>query len=282
MFNSASSEPTTEPRAPRGEDHDRGLQTLRVRVLAITEPAPSVCRVSVVLPPDADLAAWGQPNVAFRIHLGGVFGQMTRVYTVRDVDAATGRMRFDVVRHGDASPMMRWMQALHVGSLFEITGARPHLQFPPSKGRCVAMFLDQTAIPALHALFSHAGPDLCGVACIASDDPVPVTELPEMPGVAIIRVPATSDSDELLQLARNLAHPTEHVIWGAGEREQMRAIRQYFCSEMGLPRQDVALSGYWKRGESNSETDVKRLRNYERLLARGGSIVDFDDLSSDI
>ena len=62
----------------------------------------------------------------------------------------------------------------------------------------------------------------------------------------------------------------------------MRALRRHFIETVGLPRTDVAVAGYWKRGETTTETDRRRRRNYERVLARGGGLQDLDDLADDI
>jgi hypothetical protein len=85
----------------------------------------------------------------------------------------------------------------------------------------------------------------------------------------------------LLERAEALHDPAAHILWGAGERSEMRAIRQYFLSA-GLEKRDVAVSGYWKRGVSNSEIDLRRRESYERLIAQGGTLADFDDLAVEI
>ena len=72
------------------------------------------------------------------------------------------------------------------------------------------------------------------------------------------------------------------VVWAASEREEMRELRRWFLQQLATARDDVAVAGYRKRGETTTDTDQRRRRNYERVLARGGGLQDVDDLADDI
>jgi NADPH-dependent ferric siderophore reductase len=267
----------------RGADHDRGLQALTASVAAIARPAPSVLRIHAELAGLQHPQPWQAPNLAFRLQLGAAFGDVSRVYTVREFDAERARFGFDVVLHDAPGPMLQWARAVRPGDQFALTGPRPHPRVP-ERGRPAALFLDQSGIPALYSLLRQWPAGLCGDAWIASDDPLPVAELPPRPGVTLhrLRVVHGDAAGSLPACARALPAPQERVVWGAGEREQMRTIRNYFCEEVGLARQDVAVAGYWKRGETSSAIDQRRRSSYARLLAGGGVLADFDDLAVDI
>ncbi|QII29220.1 siderophore-interacting protein [Stenotrophomonas maltophilia] len=274
-----------DPRgALRGADHDRGLQSLRVGVVDVVRPAGSLLRVTAQLPAQADLAPWLRANTAVRIALGATFGDVSRIYTVRSVDPAAGRFVFDVVLHASPGPMLAWVAALQPGDTFTLTGPRPHLQVPHRQGASALLFADQSAIPALYALLQQWPEGLCAEAWIASDDPLPVAELPAVAGVVLHRIEAPSPAapTPLLRTARARSTSAASVVWAAGEREEMRELRRHFLHDIGLDRADVAVAGYWKRGETASETDQRRRRNYERVLARGGGLQDVDDLAEDI
>lgn len=271
---------TTPARPLRGADHDRGLQALRVHVVGVTQPCTSLLRLVVQLPEQADIASWQCANTAVRIQLGTAFADVSRIYTVRSVDTATRQFTLDVVLHEAPGPMLAWVRTLRCGDAFDLTGPRPHLQVPHREGSIALLFADQSAIPALFALLQQWPGGLRAQAWIASDDAFPVTELPTIEGVCVHRL-ATGDAP-LLQQARQLHPEPCCTVWAAGEREEMRALRRYFLETCGLPRTDVAVAGYWKRGETTSETDQRRRRNYERVLARGGGLQDLDDLADDI
>lgn len=277
-----SASPTSiRPAGPlRGTDHDRGLQVLQVQVAAIAQPCASLLRLAVQLPEPVDLAPWQRANTAVRIQLGADSGDVSRVYTVRSVDAQTRRFTLDVVLHEAPGPMLAWVRALRPGDTFDLTGPRPHLQIPQRAGNCALLFADQSALPALFALLQQWPTGLHARAWIASDDAFPVDELPRIDGICVHRL--ATGSDALLQQARQLQLESGSTVWAAGEREEMRALRRYFLEERGLPRTDVAVAGYWKRGETTTEIDQRRRRNYERVLARGGGLQDLDDLADDI
>lgn len=277
-----SASPTSiTPAGPlRSADHDRGLQALQVQVVAVVQPCASLLRLVVQLPEQAALAPWQRANTAVRIQLGAAFGDVSRIYTVRCVDAHTRRFTLDVVLHEAPGPMLAWVRALRPGDAFDLTGPRPHLQVPQREGASALLFADQSAIPALSALLQQWPAGLHAQAWIASNDPFPVDELPRINGVCVQRL-ATGDAP-LLQQARRLHPDANNTVWAAGEREEMRALRRHFIEAVGLARTDVAVAGYWKRGETTTDTDQRRRRNYERVLARGGGLQDLDDLADDI
>lgn len=186
---------------------------------------------------------WSQSNVAFRIHLGSYHGHVSRIYTVRDDDGAGG-FTFDVVLHEGTSPMMRWTSALNIGDSFELTGPRPHIGIPETVGRKVALFLDETGIPALYSLLRQWPAGIGGTGWIATRDAQAFAELPEVEGLELVRV--EGEAEVLLSHAKRLDDVAGWAVWGAGERREMRAIRQHFAA-LGLDKQDIAIAGYWRR-----------------------------------
>lgn len=277
-----SASPTSiTPAGPlRGADHDRGLQALQVQVVAVAQPCASLLRLVVQLPEHAELAPWQRANTAVRIQLGATFDDVSRIYTVRSVDATTRQFILDVVLHEAPGPMLAWVRALQPGDAFDLTGPRPHLQVPHRQDSVALLFADQSAIPALFALLQQWPSGRRAQAWIASDDPFPVDELPAVDGVCIQRL--ATGATPLLQQARRLRTGPNNTVWAAGEREEMRTLRRYFLEACGLSRADVAVAGYWKHGQTTTETDQRRRRNYERVLARGGGLQDLDDLADDI
>lgn len=269
----------------RNAEHDRGLHEVTAVVSAIARPVPSVLRVTASLVQSGDDASWALPNVAFRIHLDGAeYGGASRIYTVRSHDAAASAFTFDIVLHAHASPMMRWGAGLRVGDVFRLTGPRPQFTVPDGKGRKVALFLDETGIPALYAMLAQWPADATGIGWVVTDDAAAFAELPAVPGLALQRLGSAHVAPDgpLAAQARMLAGPHDYVIWGAGERDEMRAIRQHFRIQAGLDKEQVLVAGYWKRGVSNTEIDARRRTSFDRLIANGGSLADFDDLAVEV
>ncbi len=269
----------------RGTDHDRGLQALRVTVAETTRPTPGLLRVTAALPADTALDPWRRANTAVRIQLGAAFGDVSRIYTVRSIDAQARHFVFDVVLHPSPGPMLAWVSALQPGDTFALTGPRPHLQIPQRSGASALLFADASALPAVYALLLQWPQGLRADIWVSSDDAAAVDELPAVAGVHVhaLSAPTPEDPTPLLRTARACVPGTPPpVVWAAGEREEMRELRRWFLQHLTIARDDVAVAGYWKRGETTTDTDQRRRRNYERVLARGGGLQDVDDLADDI
>lgn len=261
----------------RQDDHDRGLHHVESTVVAVRQATPSLLRVTLQLPEADRDADWGAPNVALRLELATDQGEVSRVYTVRTFDEAAGRIDVDVVVHGNTSPMMRWAAGVSVGDTLRFRGPRPHFRVPAGNGRPAALFLDETAIPALYALLLQWPAGQRAVGWVATDDAEAFAELPSVPGVRLHRV--SPEGAQLAVQARALADAAAHVVWGAGERDEMRTIRRLFRTDLGLAKEDVAVFGYWRRGTTSTEIDEARLANYQRVLDQGGTITELDDLA---
>lgn len=263
-------------KATQSEDHNRGLQLGLATIVSFADVTPELARVVMRIPDLAAEPLWGAPNVAIRFYLDERFESATRVYTVRSADAAAGTIEVDVVKHGETSPMMQWIDTLRVGDTVRFGGPRPHFTIPQTRGRDAVLFADATSIPALYAILEQADPGLSGRGWIATDDEAAFAELRVFPGLTLTRVsPGTGFVDQLA----TLRDPAAVVVWGAGERDEMRAIRSFFRNDAGLAKDDVAVYGYWKRGTTNTQIDEKRVAAYEAALAGGGSLADLDDLA---
>ncbi|GAA1318621.1 siderophore-interacting protein [Leucobacter albus] len=263
-------------KATQSDDHNRGLQLGSATVLSFADITPELARVVLQIPDLPAEPLWSAPNVAIRFYLDERFESATRVYTVRSANVAESSIEVDVVKHGESSPMMQWLDTLRVGDALKFGGPRPHFDIPRAEGRDAVIFADATSIPALYAILEQAEPGLSGRGWIATHDEGAFAELPVLPGLNLTRIaPGTGFTDQLA----TLADPASVVVWGAGERDEMRAVRSFFRNEHGLAKDDVAVFGYWKRGTTNTQIDVQRVKAYEIALAEGRSVHDLDDLA---
>ncbi|MFF7291761.1 siderophore-interacting protein [Microbacterium sp. NPDC008134] len=268
--------PLHEQEAILSKDHNKGMHRTHGTVREIVDVTDELVRVVLHIDGLADDAQWCRPNVSLRIHLTDGDEQLSRVYTVRSADPAAETIEVDVVRHGESSPMMRWLEALRVGDDVPMVGPRPHFAFPQTDGRELFVFADATAIPALFSLLEQAPAGVHGRGWVATSDAVAFDELPALPGLTLERVEPGYGFEEH---ARSVVAGADVVVWGAGERDEMRAVRSHFRTTVGVAKADVSVYGYWKRGTSNTAIDEARLRAYEALLADGGSVLEMDDLA---
>ncbi|MGR4009245.1 siderophore-interacting protein [Leucobacter sp. 1207-22] len=273
--------PLQKSSAIQSDDHNRGLQLDTATVRAIINVSPQLARVVLAVPNFDAEPLWQRPNAALRFYFDERFDSETRVYTVRSFNTADGTVDVDVVRHGSASPMMRWLDSLNVGDTVEFGGPRPHFVFPDAPGSELAIFADATSLPALYAILAAKQDEenaipLRGQGWVATDDEVAFAELPQVPGITLTRVaPGNGFTAHFGSISE--AEPV--AVWAAGERDEMKAIRSHFRKDRGLAKSDVAVFGYWKRGTTNTQIDEYRLAAYEETLAAGGSVGDLDDLA---
>lgn len=258
------------------EDHMREMQRLPMEVLSLARPRPSVTRVTGRIHAQ-DIAAWCVPNVAVRIEVDHIdrARAITRVYTIRQCSADRREIEIDFVLHDDDSPAMRWLRGIKRSDHVWLTGPRAHFvpRFPT--GKPIAMFADDTALPALYAIL-QAWPEGCsGEIWIDSCEPDALSDLPQLSDVRyhlLPRGPQGSAEMALLNAAQAvLRDPARWEIWAAGERQEMRLLREYFIG-LGLPRDALQILGYWKRGLSSSDLDRQRLAEYAALRAQNQTL----------
>lgn len=266
------------------EDHMRTMEHIELTVVDIARPTPSVARVTGRIAP-ADVAAWRRPNLAIRLEVETPAGQrpVSRVYTIRSFDEARSVVEIDFVLHEDDSPAMRWLRAATVGSAIYLTGPRPHFLPDFDAGKNVAMFADETAIPAIFSILQAWQPGVRGVVHVETADPAAFAELPQVAGVELHLLLRSADeapgtTGRLVEAARAIADPENWTVWAAGERQEARVIRDYFTGDRGLSKSHAQVVGYWRRGMTSSEIDRLRLKQYEDTRARGGVLENLDDL----
>ncbi|MCL0246539.1 SIP domain-containing protein [Corynebacterium sp. CCM 8835] len=265
----------------RDSEHDRDIDDHTAVITSVSEPCPSIVRITARISGAGTNPAWRSANVAIRLYLSERYGNHTRVYTVRDFLEDTGEVVVDIVQHEHDSPMMLFSRDAHVGMEFSLTGPRVHFTIPPrEQDEPVALFADATAIPALVSIFDRTDGKLPGELYLVAGDRAAVNEI-TLPGdlrLTHIDPEDTGDPQPLYTCARALENPTSYVVWAAGERAEMASIRSYFRDEVGMDKSRVSVAGYWCIGVGNDEIDRARKKFYERKRAEGAKLEDFNDL----
>lgn len=205
---------------------------------------------------------------------------VSRIYTLRRFDAASGTLEIDFVIHDDDSPAMRWLRAARPGTRVAMVGPRQHLVPRHAPGKRAAIFADETAIPAVFAILNDWPEGASGSLWIETGEPGAFEELPRLSGVdyhLLHRTAPAGTTGALLAAARAaITAPQGWTLWAAGERQEMRDFRSHFRA-LGLARDDLRVFGYWKHGASSSDLDRLRLQEYSRIRQQGLRLEDLDD-----
>lgn len=269
------------------KDHMRDMERVSMEIIALHQPFRSVTRVVGRIQTETP-DAWCIPNLALRIEVEPPQNPtpdtrpITRIYTVRSFDPETQVLEIDFVRHKDNSPAMRWLNSITPGAHVSMIGPRTHFVPPFTAGKQAALFADDTAIPAVYAILNAWPAGVKGAVWIDTDTPAACDELPAVDGVEIHLLQRSSTTragtaNALFTAATTaLPDPAGWTLWAAGERQEMRRMRNHFFA-LGMAREDLQILGYWRAGTSSSELDRMRLAQYEQLRAQNKTLEDLND-----
>jgi NADPH-dependent ferric siderophore reductase len=178
----------------------------------------------------------------------------SRRYTVRAWDATTGVLTLDFVVHGDSGAAGPWALNAKAGDVLHFTGPSGGYQ-PDPDADWHLLVGDESALPAIAASLAalRAG-DLAHVFVEVDgpDDEVPL----ECPGdlhlTWLHRVDAPDNPELLLDAVRALHRPEGRVqAFVHGEAVGNRALRKYLLTQWRIPRSDLSVSPYWRRGDTD-------------------------------
>lgn len=263
-----------------------GVERREWMIQGIEQKGSAMVRVTATIPGSDSLEHWAGPNPVVRFALPEIEdeyadltyipGTTSRVYTIAEADIKARQVAVDIVVHGDTSPAMRWLSRVKKGDEVTVTGPRPHRL--PAEGEVRYLFADPSALPAaLNLARTMPGSPMEIIAALPKGQ-APHLLPPELLGCEGsdgVSVTVIDDEGEepLADFARQLPITAEDSVWGAGERSDMKALRN-LCKEIGLERGKIQVFGYWRRGLTGSCIDVLRLR--AAAEGREGDDLDLD------
>jgi NADPH-dependent ferric siderophore reductase len=221
--------------------------------LVIDQPAASV-RLLLPSPGTDELALPEWSGNLFLLPSGE--RATIRTFTPRRLDAASLELDLDIVIHGHGAAS-EWADSAAPGAEGAISG--------PARGYDVddsapAFLLggDETAIPAMSQLLDVLPREVSVQVHVEVADPVAQVELPQHPRATVtwhvLRSGATPGS-ALVDAMLGADLVPEVRVWVAGEAASVQRVRKHFFTEVGMPRSQAAVRGYWKHGRAgDSET----------------------------
>lgn len=188
-----------------------------------------------------------------------------RTYTVRWVDPHAEELAIDFVVHGTgplggegyAGP---WAARAKAGDIMHLRG--PSGAYAPDPDADWHLFVgDEAAIPAIGASLERLEAGAKAVAFIEVDDEseqqVFATKA-DLDLTWLHRGDAEAGSTELLVEAVKAFDwlPGRVHAFIHGESSLLKSVRPYVITDRGVPRADVSVSGYWRRGNSEESFRV--------------------------
>lgn len=176
-----------------------------------------------------------------------------RTYTVRALDHEAGELVIDFVHHGDSGLAGPWAAAARPGDRLRLLG--PGGAYAPDPDADWHLLVgDEAALPAVCAALERVPAGRPAVAVLQVE--APGDEL-TLPGPAVLdarwlhRTAAGGDpgGTQLLDAVRALELPPGRVhAFVHGEAIAVRELRGHLLGERGVDRDDLSISGYWRRG----------------------------------
>ncbi|WP_228760145.1 siderophore-interacting protein [Pseudactinotalea sp. HY158] len=160
----------------------------------------------------------------------------------------------DFVLHGDTGPASAWAARAGAGDPLVVAGPRGSKSAPEGADWWL-LCADATALPSLGRWLADAPAGLPVRALVFADtDTLADYPLPEGADVDWV---LTTDDPEPVVRALDLDSSPDFAgtgfIWAAGEATSLIGVRRYLRRELGLPGGQVAVDGYWRRGEADAD-----------------------------
>lgn len=154
----------------------------------------------------------------------------------------------DFVIHGDSGPASRWADAAREGDELAMGGPRGSLEAPVGADWWL-LIADASALPALGRWLAEAPRDLPVSALVFGEESLSQYPLPEAADVEWV----LGDFDPEPHLRERDLTSGTGFIWAAGEATSLIGARRYLRRELGLPKEQVDVDGYWRRGVSDAD-----------------------------
>lgn len=189
----------------------------------------------------------------------GASAPISRDYSVRAYDPQAFELVIDFVLHGHGVAA-QWARNAGVGDELAVLGPRANVRLPEDYPHYLAAG-DESALPAISRLIEEApaGSRVTAVIEVAGAAEEQLI-VPKSGARAEIRW-VHRDTDRVgtghasaleTALRQVRLDPDERVFaFAAGEVTAMRPIRRYLRHEVGLPKDQVDVDGYWKKGLAN-------------------------------
>jgi NADPH-dependent ferric siderophore reductase len=175
---------------------------------------------------------------------------IVRTYTALEPDVAAGTLHIDFVVHGSEGVAGPWAAQAEPGDRIDARG--PGGAYAPDPSAAWHLLAgDEAGLPAIRAALAALADDATGHAFIHVPSDDHIQELASPTGVEITWI-VSADSEALIEAVRDLTWREGRVhVFVHGEAEAvMHGIRPYLVKERAVPRADLSISGYWRRGRT--------------------------------
>jgi len=181
------------------------------------------------------------------------FPDAVRTYTALFPDVVAGTLAIDFVTHGDTGVAGPWAQAARPGDHLVVNGPGGAYRPDPTADWHLLVG-DESAVPAITAALEALPADAVARVVVLVEDVFHEPTLPHRTGVEVtyLHRAGLAPGEGLESAVRSLEWPRGrvHAFVHGEASEIMHGLRPYLFGERGLARDQVSISGYWRRGRT--------------------------------
>lgn len=223
---------------------------LRVRAVAedLSHFTPDAIHFRLALPnPDLAYPEWPSlSDKGLTLWPKGAATLHRPVYTVREMDATSGHLVFDVFEH-EGGRATEWAQRVTPGTRVGLTGPGGG-GIPES--RTLALFADETGLPAVARILAALPADASGQVVLEMTDPrSEAYELPQHPGFTVERMVAGAAEGLSARAIASLDANPDLMIWYAAEKRGAQDLRAHLKAS-GRGTKDHYIAAYWSLSDA--------------------------------
>ena len=220
--------------------------------LTVTSSEPVTPAIRRVWFRSEDLSAFRESDWTDR-YVKLQFPDAVRTYTALFPDVAAGTLAIDFVTHGDEGVAGPWASAAQPGDRLEVRGpGGAHRPDPTADWHLLAG--DESAVPAITAALEALPADAVArvVVLVEDADHEPTLPLPERALLTVLHRATMTEGQSLADAVRAVEWlpGRVHAFVHGEAAEVMHDLRPYLLKERGLDRDQVSISGYWRRGRT--------------------------------
>lgn len=251
------------------------LVVRRLIVSAVSHPTPNIARITLSGDELASFESSGPTDhikVFFPDPATGVLNAPTmtadglqpasgpvisRDYTPLGFRSHDGHHELDVdfVVHGDEGPASAWAGHATVGDPLVIAGPRGS-KLLPQEATHVILIADETALPSCSRWIDMlpTSVNITAIFDVADESAKSYFSTDQQARISaewLYRRDGLGQLDAALHALGEIGEST--FVFLAGEAGTLVSLRRYLRRELGLPKQQVAVEGYWRRGVTNAD-----------------------------
>ena len=174
---------------------------------------------------------------------------MVRTYTVRSWDPERTELAIDFVVHGDRGVAGPWAAAAQPGDRIYLAG--PGGAYSPDPHQWHLLIGDESALPAIAAAVESLAADAEGQVLLEVPGPESEIDLPAPVGMRVrwLHTGDAASGVALVEAVAALTIPSDDVqAFVHGEAGFVADLRRLLRVNVGVPRDRLSISGYWRLG----------------------------------